>query len=199
MTLRDTPTAPTDLVSLSPQPGPEPAPTGPRSAPDEVWAQVREDYLAGAAARACCHRYGVGMSALRERAAREGWRRVDQPWTRGARLDPDDEGVQLDKRVDGDLDRVELDQLAFVAWRRMMRAVMHGDAGEALRWRRVRLAMEEEAAELERLMEQEERYRLCGRGADPDSPDHTDSNSADRTPNPDSPDSPDPLFESGKT
>jgi len=33
----------------------------------------------------------------------------------------------------------------------MMRAVLRGDAAKALRWRRVRLAMDEEAAELDRL------------------------------------------------
>ncbi len=117
------------------------------AAPQAVWAQVREDYLGGRSASECCRLHGVGLTALRGRAAREGWRRSDQPWTPPARLDPWDEGVELEEQTGGDLDRVAFEQLSYVAARRMMRAVMRGDAMEALRWRRVRLAMDEEAAE----------------------------------------------------
>lgn len=131
-------------------------PANPRSAPDEVWMRVREDYLAGLPATEVCRRHGVGVTAMRNRAAREGWRRADQPWTPPNRLDADDEGRWLEEIVDGDLDRIELPQLAFVASRRMMRAVMRGDAAEALRWRRVRLMLEEEEAEIERLTAQDE-------------------------------------------
>lgn len=135
---------------------------GRKSPPDEVWARVREEYLAGWSARECCRRHGVGLTALRERAAREGWRRADQPWTAPDRLDPWDEGVELDLRVGGDLDKVELLELGYVAHRRMMRAVMRGDAVEALRWRRVQLTMAEVEAELARDMEHLEaiRWRL---------------------------------------
>ena len=56
-----------------------PAPVnGLRSAPDEVWTQVRDDYLGGISAPECCRRHGVGLTALRKRAANEGWRRADQ-------------------------------------------------------------------------------------------------------------------------
>ena len=113
------------------------------SAPEEVWAAVRVDYLAGMSAPEVCHRYGVGLTAMRTRAAREGWRRADQPWTPRGRLDPDDEGAALEARVGGDLDRVDLRDLTWIAHRRMMRAVMRGEAVEALRWRRVHRAMEE--------------------------------------------------------
>ena len=41
------------------------------SAPDEVWAAVRVDYLAGLSAPEACRRYGVGLTAMRMRAARE--------------------------------------------------------------------------------------------------------------------------------
>ena len=133
---------------------------GRHSPPDEVWTGVRDDYLAGLSAPECCRRYGVGLSALRARAAREGWRRADQPWAPRSRLDPDDEGAELEARVGGDLDRVELRELTFVAFRRMMRAVMRGDAVEALRWRRVREVMEAEEAELDRAMEQEKAIRF---------------------------------------
>ena len=117
------------------------------AAPQAVWAQVREDYLAGRPATECCRLHGVGLSALRGRAAREGWRRADQPWTPPARLDPWDEGVALEEETGGDLDQVEFGSLAWIAHRRMMRAVLRGDAMEALRWRRVRLIMDAEAAE----------------------------------------------------
>ena len=126
------------------------------SAPDEVWAAVRVDYLAGLSAPEACRRYGVGLTAMRMRAAREGWRRVDQPWTPRGRLDPDDEGAELEARVGGDLDRVDLRDLTWIAHRRMMRAVMRGEAVEALRWRRVHQAMDEEATELDRFIAQEE-------------------------------------------
>jgi hypothetical protein len=96
---------------------------------------------------------------MRSRAANEGWRRVDQPWSPRNRLDPDDEGVELEARVGGDLNKVELRELSFIAVRRMMRAVLRGDAMEALRWRRVREAMEAEEAEMERLAEQQDAIR----------------------------------------
>jgi hypothetical protein len=132
---------------------------GRRTAPDEVWAVVRDDYLAGMSAPEACRRHGVRLSALRDRAAREGWRRIDQPWAPRNRLDPDDEGVELEARIGGDLNKVELCELSFIAARRMMRAVMRGDAMEALRWRRVRDAMEAEDAEMERLGEQMDAIR----------------------------------------
>lgn len=125
-------------------------------APPEVWAAVRDDYLAGVPATECCRRHGVGLTTLRKRAGLEGWRRVDQPWTPPDRLDPWDEGVELEDRVEGDLDRVEIGALAWVAHRRMMRAVLRGDAAEALRWRRVRLAMDEEEAEMAQWLERDE-------------------------------------------
>ena len=155
-------------------------PQGRKSPPDEVWARVREEYLAGWSAPECCRRHGVGLTSLRERAAREGWRRADQPWTPPNRLDPWDEGVELDLRVNGDLDRVELEELGYIAHRRMMRAVMRGDAVEALRWRRVQLTMAEVEAELERDMEHLEaiRWRLADE-AEEDAPDPDASDASD--------------------
>ncbi|MFN3669102.1 MAG: hypothetical protein ACK4VY_07315 [Brevundimonas sp.] len=135
-------------------------------APDEVWAAVRTDYLAGMSAPEACRRYGVGLSALRARAAREGWRRADQPWTPPNRLDPDDEGAELEARVDGVLDRVDLPDLVWVAYRRMLRAVVRGQAVEALRWRRVHAAMVDEQAETERFFEQEDVIRQARVDAD---------------------------------
>jgi hypothetical protein len=134
---------------------------GRRTAPDEVWAQVRDDYLSGVSAPECCRRHGVGLSALRARAADEGWRRIDQPWPLpNTRLDPDDEGLALEERVNGDLDQIPLGELALVAFQRMMRAVLHGHAAEALRWRRVRQALDAEDAHLNRLYEKAQDQRL---------------------------------------
>jgi hypothetical protein len=131
-------------------------PHGRRVAPEAVWAEARADYLEGMSAAQVCVRHGVGRTALRTRAAREGWRRLDQPWTPPTRLDPWDEGRALEDRIGGDLDRIEYRQLAYVAHRRMLRAVMRGDAVEALRWRRVGLVMDAVEAETERMIEEDE-------------------------------------------
>ena len=98
------------------------------AAPDEVWARVRADYSDGLSGPACCRRHGVKLTTLRDRAAREGWRRIDQAGPPANRLDPDDEGVQLEIECGGDLDRIDFAQLSYVAVRRMMRAVMRGSA-----------------------------------------------------------------------
>lgn len=157
----------------------------PRIAPDEVWEKVREDYLSGMPGSEVCRRHGVGLTALRGRAKREGWRREDQPWTPPNHLDPDDEGVALEEQVYGDLDKVQLCQLSFVAWRRMMRAVMRGEAAAALRWHRVRVMLDVEQLDLERMVAQDEavwQYLHGGReGGQADSADSTVPFSEDRT------------------
>jgi hypothetical protein len=119
---------------------------GRRVAPDPVWIAVRGDYLAGLSAPACCRRHGVGLTALRQRAKDEGWRRTDQAWPAPRPLDDDDDTAELHARTGGVLDRVEFSDLTTLALRRMMRAVLDGDAAGALRWRRVREAMQAEAA-----------------------------------------------------
>jgi hypothetical protein len=129
---------------------------------------VREDYLAGMSAPEACRRHGVGLSALRDRAGREGWRRIDQPWRPPNALDPWDEGLALEDRTGGDLDKIEMRELSFVAHRRMMRAALRGDAAEALRWRRVRLAMDLEEEEVQRFVCRED-YLLDQR-AEPAAP-----------------------------
>lgn len=139
---------------------PAPADAGVHSAPDEVWAKVREDYLAGWSAPACCRRHGVGLSTLRKRAAEEGWRRTDQPWSRPNGLERDDEGLALEEQFDGDLDRIPLGELSLVAFQRMMRAVLHGNAMDALRWRRVHRMIETEAVEVQRRQRKAEVERL---------------------------------------
>jgi len=120
-----------------------------RSAPDSVWAAVRADYLSGMSAAEACRRHRVGRSTLRDRAAREGWRRADQPWPPPARLDPDDEGAALSDSVGGDVDRLGLPSVCGLVRRRMMRAILRGDAPEALRWRRVHAGLYAEEVQAE--------------------------------------------------
>jgi len=127
-----------------------------RAAPAEVWHAVRADYMAGLPAHECCRRHGVTMAALRSRASRNGWRRIDRPWTPPNGLDPSDEGVQLEQRSEGDLDRIDTCELIFVAHRRMQRCVLRGDSAGALRWQRVGRALEAEEAEMRRYLCQEE-------------------------------------------
>ncbi|QDH73464.1 hypothetical protein [Brevundimonas sp. M20] len=139
------------MTDAAPRPAPtDPADAGQAVLPDAVWDEVRADYLAGWSAPACCRRYGVGLSTLRKRAAEEGWRRTDQPLTTPRGLDRDDEGLALEESVDGDLEQIPLGELSVVAFQRMMRAVLHGNAMEALRWRRVHTVIQSEAAEIER-------------------------------------------------
>src|SRR5690606_36178735 len=127
-----------------------------RPAPIEVWDAVRDDYLSGLPAHECCRRHGVTIAALRARAARQGWRRIDQPWVPANALPADDEGMMLEQRAEGDLDRIDVSELVFVAHRRMLRCVLNGDAAGALRWRRVEKMLLEEEAELRRWLCQEE-------------------------------------------
>ena len=167
-------------------------PQGRKSAPDEVWAVVREEYLAGRSAGECCRRHGVGLTALRDRAAREGWRRSDQAWRPPSTLDPWDEGVELELQVGGDLDKVETCQLWYVARRRMLRAVMRGDAAEALRWRRVERILDEVEAETDRMTEEHE--ALLWHAENRRWAEEQDLREAD---DPDSSDSSDGVLESG--
>ena len=89
----------------------------------ETWAAARDDYLAGMEAEAVCSRHDLGLSAFRRRARRGGWRRLDQD-------DPAPVAVDLAIYDDFDCDeQVELARLRFI------RALHHGRAAEAARWR----------------------------------------------------------------
>ena len=149
------------------------APRGARIAPEAVWKEVRADYLAGLSAADCCRRHGVGLTALRLRAAREGWRRADQPWVPPSTTrDPWDAGRALEEQVQGDMDRVEPRDLVFVAWSRIQQAVIRGDAGEVLRWSKVQALMQAEVDALERFIaEDEARAFERGEAIYPDDPD----------------------------
>ena len=127
------------------------------AAPEAVWVRVRKDYVAGLSAADCRRRHGVGLTALYERARAEGWRRADRPWAPAVDLDPDDEGAALDMAIDGDLDQVDHPLMIEVADQQMKRAVLRGDANAALRWRRIRLALVADLAEIDRNFEALER------------------------------------------
>lgn len=143
-------------------------PQGRTSAPDEVWARVQEDYLAGMSGPDCCRRHGVSLSALRNRAAREGWRRSDQAWIPPQSLDPWDEGRILEERICGNLDLIEWGELSGVAEGRMMRAVLRGDSAEFMRWHKVAEIIQVREAELRRWAEEEEarKYQIRQRARD---------------------------------
>jgi hypothetical protein len=165
------------------------SPAGRQSAPDAVWEQARQDYLAGLSAAQVCRRHGLNVATLRSRCSREAWRRSDQPWVPRARLDPEDEGVVLEERVDGNLDLIEPRELSYVASRRMMRAALRGDAAEAVRWRRVRDMMDEEQADLDRFIAEENEWmfqhanRFAAEKAE-DTPSSDSSGSSSATPDP---------------
>ena len=143
------------------------------TAPETVWAAVKADYLVGMTATDACRLHGVGLSALRARAAREGWRRADQPWTSGPGApDPEDEGRALEASVDGDLQRIGYGDLVEVAHARMVRAVLRNDAAGCLRWGRVLDAMEDRQHDLDHWVSHEERHAALFRAAHfPDDPD----------------------------
>jgi hypothetical protein len=93
---------------------------------EETWAQAREDYAAGYSAPEVAERYGVGVSTLRERASREGWRRSDLP-------DPPRPSFEDEDAADQDPPAPGED-LAAVARKAAARAVRRGRLAEARGW-----------------------------------------------------------------
>lgn len=100
-----------------------------RTRSPDAWDQARADYLAGIPAEEVCRRHDLGLSALRARARRHGWRRADQP-------DPEIEDDDLDDYADADLN-----EMVDVAWRRVARALDRGASTEAARWMRIHEAL----------------------------------------------------------
>lgn len=109
-----------------------------RSHPDAVWETIRQDYLAGAAARDLCDRYHVGLSTLRLKAREGGWRRGDQ-------ADSDLFPADADRWVADDAPDADLIADAEESWAdladrarfRLRRAIGWGRAAEAASWLRV--------------------------------------------------------------
>ena len=96
---------------------------------DDTWTQVRDDYLNGLTAEEVCARYDVGLSAFRQRARREGWRRNDQ-----------DDPAPLNDDLD-DLPDMNLPDLVHLAFKRLTQALLRGAANDAARWQRIHAAL----------------------------------------------------------
>ncbi|WP_428148996.1 hypothetical protein [Brevundimonas sp.] len=162
--------------------------SGRQTAPLDIWHTVKADYLAGMSGPDCSRRHGVSLSALRSRAAREGWRRSDQPWIPPQSLDPQDEGRLLEERIGGNLDLIEWGELSGVAEGRMTRAVLRGDSAEFMRWHKVAEIISVREAELRRWAEEEEvrkyhirqrAWDIAAEAAEMDSVDYLDSEFAE--------------------
>lgn len=101
-----------------------PAGYAPRS--DDTWDHARRDYLDGDSAEQVCDRYGLKVSTLRDRAARQNWRKCDQPDPPPL---PDD-----DPEADQPVDCAALAEDALI---RVRRALRLGRASEAASWMRL--------------------------------------------------------------
>jgi len=93
---------------------------------DEVWDRARRDFLAGDTAASVCDRYDLRLGTFKHRAAREGWRRSDQP---------DPEPVDLEAEAANGLP--DYVQMAAHALIRSDRALRRGRAPEAAAWLRL--------------------------------------------------------------
>ncbi len=92
--------------------------------PRPVWEAAREDYLRGSSSTEVCRRYGLSRSTLHARAAREGWRRSDQPMR--------EVGPYIN--LTGDLEEASFFDLSEMAVMRLRRAILSGRAQEAAGW-----------------------------------------------------------------
>ncbi|HEX8233624.1 MAG TPA: hypothetical protein VF559_09815 [Caulobacteraceae bacterium] len=90
-----------------------------------TWARAEADYRAGVTAREVCERYDLGLTALRDRARAEGWRRADQP-------DPEPAGPDL--ALIAAFADLPAREGAEEAWGRMMWAIRQGRTREAQGW-----------------------------------------------------------------
>jgi len=92
---------------------------------DEIWARARTDYIAGFPAEEVCRRHDLGVSALRHRARREGWRRTDHPASNY---------IEDDLEIFADIGSGDMAEMARL---RLAAALTRGQSGEAARWRRI--------------------------------------------------------------
>ncbi|MFC0632746.1 hypothetical protein [Brevundimonas balnearis] len=91
---------------------------------EPVWELARRDYLAGLSSSEVCERYGLARSTLHARAAREGWRRKDQP----------PRTVTPFIHVTGDLAEATFFDLSEMAVLRLRQSILSGRAKEAAGW-----------------------------------------------------------------
>lgn len=109
--------------------------SGRRVRSHQTWTAARSAYLDGLSAAEVCARFDLGLSSLRARARREGWRRADQ-------ADPDpDLAEHLDEELeaDGPADFIAMRERAA---RLAARALAEGDLRRAEGWTRLHLRLE---------------------------------------------------------
>ena len=92
----------------------------------ETWAAARADYAAGCSASEVCERHDLGLSALRSRARREGWRRADQ-------ADPEPIAFEAEDSAKDD-PPVPTEDLVAIARRAAAWAVRRGALHQAHGW-----------------------------------------------------------------
>jgi hypothetical protein len=110
-----------------PQDGRADEPRGYRVRSEEVWQAARAEYMAGHAAEAVCAQFDLGLSAFRQRARREGWRRSD------AEAEPP-EPLGFPPEPEAAPPTAEL---ADLAWRSAAQAIRRGRVYEARAWMRL--------------------------------------------------------------
>ncbi len=114
-----------------------PLPPSHRIHSPETWDLARADYLAGFSGPAVCARYGLGLAALRKRAAAGRWRRIDY-----ARPMP-----AAPIEVDGDIDEASYLDLALMAEMQLRDAIINGRATEAATWMRIHFRLDAASSE----------------------------------------------------
>jgi len=107
-------------------PPPAETPRSYRVRSEETWAAAREDYECGWSAEEVCRRYDLGLSAFRQRARREEWRRCDQPEPEPLPPFPAEPEAALSD-----------EQLLDLAQRSLSSAVRRGRVYEARAWMRL--------------------------------------------------------------
>lgn len=109
-------------------PAPEPSPDSPAETyavlPETVWEAARRDYLKGESSTDICRRYGLARSTFHARAAREGWRRMDQP----------QRTVSPFIELEGDMNDLGFFDLSEMAVMRLRQAILSGRSTEAAGW-----------------------------------------------------------------
>jgi len=156
----------------------------------ETWALAEADYRAGMTARGVCERYDLGLTALRDRAKAEGWRRIDQP-------DPEPEGPDLD--LIAEFADVPAKDGADEAWGRMMWAIRQGRTREAQGWLKLHQQLSSMQIAEECFGSAERARRALVASGDPAfrSPSFAANKPAMTPREPDSPDSPDSFSSPG--
>ena len=115
---------------------------GYRVRPEEVWQKAKREYLDGYSAEAVCAEFDLGLSAFRQRARREGWRRSDaaegEPACEATAFPPEPEAAP------------PTDELVDMAWRSMAQAIRRGKVYEARAWMKLHAELKAAATADER-------------------------------------------------